>query len=101
MSRARARARLAALRPRSRAVRGCPRTPRAPTTVSRIRTINGFRIDMIAGVRRASAADIIADVVRPEIRALSAYQVARAEGLIKLDAMENPHALPEAVRSRV
>ena len=56
---------------------------------------------MIAGVRRASAADIIADVVRPEIRALSAYQVARAEGLIKLDAMENPHALPEAVRSRV
>jgi len=40
-------------------------------------------------------------VVRPEIRALSAYEVAKGEGLIKLDAMENPYELPEAVRSRL
>jgi histidinol-phosphate aminotransferase len=35
-----------------------------------------------------------ADLVRPEILALSAYHVAPAAGLVKLDAMENPHALP-------
>jgi len=39
--------------------------------------------------------------VRPEIRALSAYAVARAEGMIKLDAMENPYPLPAGVRTRL
>lgn len=33
-------------------------------------------------------------LIRPEIRALSAYRVPPATGLIKLDAMENPHAWP-------
>jgi histidinol-phosphate aminotransferase len=46
-------------------------------------------------------ADIVADVVRPEIRALSAYSVADAQGMIKLDAMENPFPLPEAIRAKV
>ena len=36
--------------------------------------------------------------VRPQIRQLTAYQVADAEGLIKLDAMENPYRWPEALR---
>jgi histidinol-phosphate aminotransferase len=45
------------------------------------------------------AADLVAAIVRPEIRALSAYAVAKAEGMIKLDAMENPFALPAGVRS--
>lgn len=36
--------------------------------------------------------------VRPEIRALAAYQVQEASGLIKLDAMENPYTWPEALR---
>ncbi|HEV8095468.1 MAG TPA: histidinol-phosphate transaminase [Burkholderiales bacterium] len=36
-----------------------------------------------------------ADLVRPEILALSAYHVADAEGMVKLDAMENPYRLPE------
>lgn len=35
--------------------------------------------------------------VRDEIRALSAYHVAPAAGLVKLDAMENPYGLPPAV----
>ena len=35
--------------------------------------------------------------VRPEIRALSAYHVPDATGLIKLDAMENPYQWPEAL----
>jgi histidinol-phosphate aminotransferase len=38
------------------------------------------------------------DLVRPEILALKAYQVADAEGMVKLDAMENPYPLPEAMR---
>jgi histidinol-phosphate aminotransferase len=40
----------------------------------------------------------IHDLVRPEIRALSAYHVPSAAGLIKLDAMENPYVWPEALR---
>lgn len=38
-----------------------------------------------------------ADWVREEIRALTAYHVAPAAGLVKLDAMENPYRLPEKV----
>lgn len=45
---------------------------------------------------RASSA--AARWVRPEIRALRAYQVPDASGLIKLDAMENPYTLPEALQ---
>jgi histidinol-phosphate aminotransferase len=35
-----------------------------------------------------------AELIRPEIRALSAYPVPAAAGLIKLDAMENPYGWP-------
>ncbi len=35
----------------------------------------------------------IADWIRPEIQALSSYHVADSNGLIKLDAMENPYTL--------
>lgn len=49
--------------------------------------------------------ETIARVVRPEIRALSAYAVARTGGdgkpWTKIDAMENPYPLPDAVRARV
>ena len=58
-----------------------------------------------AAVRRVSAAaavaDIIEAVVRPEIRALTAYAVAKAEGLVKLDANENAFPLPEAVHAKI
>lgn len=43
--------------------------------------------------------DKVARLVRPEIRALKAYHVPDATGLIKLDAMENPYTWPEEVRS--
>ena len=36
--------------------------------------------------------------VRPAIRELSAYHVQEAEGLIKLDAMENPYSWPDRLR---
>jgi histidinol-phosphate aminotransferase len=48
-----------------------------------------------------AAAEIVAAVVRPEIRALSAYAVAKAEGMVKLDAMENPFPLPQAEAKRM
>jgi histidinol-phosphate aminotransferase len=35
-------------------------------------------------------------LLRPEVRALSAYHVPDSAGYIKLDAMENPYAWPEA-----
>ena len=37
-------------------------------------------------------------LVRPEILALKAYHVAEAEGMVKLDAMENPYPLPPDLR---
>ncbi len=37
-------------------------------------------------------------MIRSDIRALSAYHVQDSQGLIKLDAMENPYPLPDALR---
>jgi histidinol-phosphate aminotransferase len=37
----------------------------------------------------------MSDLIRPQINALSAYHVADAGNMIKLDAMENPYPLPE------
>ena len=34
------------------------------------------------------------NIIRAEVRALSAYHVPDASGLVKLDAMENPYTLP-------
>src|SRR6185437_6517053 len=39
----------------------------------------------------------IAATVRDDVQALTRYAVADAEGYIKLDAMENPYALPAEV----
>jgi histidinol-phosphate aminotransferase len=38
------------------------------------------------------------DLVRPEILALKAYHVPSSDGMVKLDAMENPYSLPEPLR---
>jgi histidinol-phosphate aminotransferase len=43
--------------------------------------------------------DLISTVIRPEIRALTAYKVADATGYIKLDAMENPYTWPEEIKA--
>lgn len=43
--------------------------------------------------------NLITQLVRPEIRALSAYHVPDPAGLIKLDAMENPYTWPEDLKS--
>lgn len=41
------------------------------------------------------------DLVRDEVLALAAYHVADAAGMVKLDAMENPHALPQALQREI
>ncbi len=52
-----------------------------------------------------AAADAVAArvdaVVRPEIRERSAYHVAKAEGLVKLDANESPYGLSAAARAQI
>jgi histidinol-phosphate aminotransferase len=40
-------------------------------------------------------------LIRPEILALSAYHVADASGLVKLDAMENPYRLPAELQAEL
>jgi len=37
-------------------------------------------------------------LIRPEILALKAYHVAESDGMVKLDAMENPYPLPAQMR---
>ncbi|MFP5350462.1 MAG: histidinol-phosphate aminotransferase, partial [Gammaproteobacteria bacterium] len=39
-------------------------------------------------------------LIRSEVRALKAYHVPDARGLVKLDAMENPYPWPEELRAR-
>ncbi len=43
---------------------------------------------------KQTIADKVAQLIRPELRAMQAYTVQSAEGLIKLDAMESPYVLP-------
>lgn len=40
-------------------------------------------------------------VIRPEIMAMHAYQVADAAGLVKLDVMESPYRLPAALAAEI
>ena len=42
---------------------------------------------------------LIENIIRPDIRALSAYPVPDASGFVKLDAMENPYTLPQHLRA--
>ena len=42
--------------------------------------------------------NLIEQWIRPEVRAINAYHVADASGLIKLAAMENPYTWPEELR---
>ncbi len=57
----------------------------------------GAGADMSADNAVLSLQERITRWIRPEIRALNAYHVAPAAGLIKLDAMENPYVWPDEV----
>jgi len=41
------------------------------------------------------------EIIRDDIRALTAYHVPDSSGMVKLDAMENPYELPPALRTRL
>ncbi|MEO8838602.1 MAG: aminotransferase class I/II-fold pyridoxal phosphate-dependent enzyme, partial [Herbaspirillum sp.] len=43
--------------------------------------------------------NLIEHIIRADVRAQSAYHVPDARGYVKLDAMENPYSLPDALRS--
>jgi histidinol-phosphate aminotransferase len=43
--------------------------------------------------------NLISSLFRKEVLAMSAYKVADARGLIKLDAMENPYSWPEDIKA--
>ncbi|HZE10884.1 MAG TPA: histidinol-phosphate transaminase [Burkholderiales bacterium] len=40
-------------------------------------------------------------IIRDEVRAMKAYPVAQGDGLVKLDAMENPYGLPQALQREI
>ncbi|MFJ3057185.1 histidinol-phosphate transaminase [Herbaspirillum sp. NPDC087042] len=45
--------------------------------------------------------DLIARVIRPVVRGWQSYHVPSAEGMVKLDAMENPYLLPPELRAEL
>ena len=49
----------------------------------------------------ASAAARYARVIRQDVRSMHAYAIQPSEGLVKLDAMENPFRLPEALQKEL
>jgi len=49
-------------------------------------------------VQIVSITEKITRLIRPEIRALESYAVPDAQGLIKLDAMENPYPWPDEIK---
>lgn len=46
-------------------------------------------------------ANLVARTLRKEVLEMSAYHVADAAGMVKLDAMENPYSLPENLRNEL
>ncbi len=47
------------------------------------------------------ADNLIRQRIRQDIQSMHAYAVQDATGLLKLDAMENPHALPPALQAEL
>ncbi len=45
-------------------------------------------------------AKLIDNTIRADVRAVGSYHVPDSIGYVKLDAMENPYQLPDALRAR-
>lgn len=58
-------------------------------------------MNMVESSAATDVQDWVTSVVREDIRALASYHVPDSSGMIKLDAMENPYALPEEVRREI
>jgi histidinol-phosphate aminotransferase len=63
--------------------------------------MNGRQPPSLTSLDPALVTARVKATIRPEIRELTAYPVAKAEGLIKLDAMENPFGLTAQVRAQI
>ncbi len=48
-----------------------------------------------------AAAKVAENIIRADVRALSAYHVPDASGFVKLDAMENPYTLPPELQQQL
>ena len=51
--------------------------------------------------QRATLPDLISRLVRQDVVSMHAYAVQDSAGLIKLDAMENPHRLPPHLQEQL
>ena len=49
----------------------------------------------------ASTEERIASVIRQDVKSMHAYAIQQSAGLVKLDAMENPFRLPEALQNEL
>ncbi len=49
----------------------------------------------------SSSTNLVAHRIRPDVQAMHAYAVQDATGMVKLDAMENPHTLPPALQAQL
>jgi histidinol-phosphate aminotransferase len=63
--------------------------------------IGNARDAPVVDTREAEVVARVRATVRDDVRAMHAYAVPRADGLIKLDAMENPYPLPADVRAKL
>jgi histidinol-phosphate aminotransferase len=57
-----------------------------------------FSLAPYSPMSQSKTDDLISNIFRKEVRAMSAYKVADATGLIKLDAMENPYSWPDDIK---
>src|SRR2546426_10136032 len=73
--------------------------PRERRRISGARAVGRAQIGKDAQGQAVSAGP--EKVIRDEIRALTAYHVQSAEGMVKLDAMENPYRLPDGLRREI
>jgi histidinol-phosphate aminotransferase len=49
----------------------------------------------------SSVDQLVENTIREDVRSIASYHVPDASGFIKLDAMENPYALPDALRAEL
>ncbi|MEO7391886.1 MAG: aminotransferase class I/II-fold pyridoxal phosphate-dependent enzyme, partial [Ramlibacter sp.] len=55
----------------------------------------------MGGSAAAPAASVGANIFRQDVQSMHAYAIQPSTGLIKLDAMENPHGLPPALQAEL
>ena len=75
--------------------------PQPADAVAGARSVASHASDPSAGAPALSAGDLdrrVATLIRADVREMASYHVPSSAGLVKLDAMENPYRLPEALR---